>query len=42
MLKYATGWESNGKKYPYYGKSMVTNFPGFAHFMVFAEFCHAI
>ena len=42
MMKYTTGWESNGKKHPYYGKSMGTNFPGFAHLMVFAEFSHAV
>ena len=35
-------WESNGKKHPYYGKSMGTNFPGFAHLIVFPEFSHAI
>ena len=42
MMRYTTGWESNGKKHPYYGKSMGTNFPGFAHLMVFAEFSHTI
>ena len=42
MMKYTTGWESNGKKHPYYGKSMGTNYPGSAHLMPFAEFCHAI
>ena len=42
MMKYLAGWESNGKKLPYYGKSMRTNFLGFAHLMVFAEFSHAI
>ena len=30
------------KKHPCYGKSMGTNFWGFAHFMAFAEFSHAI
>ena len=27
-----------GKKYPYYGKSMITNFPGFPHTMGFVAF----
>ena len=37
-------WDGNlnGKKHPYYGRGMGTNFPGFAHLMVFAEFSHAI
>ena len=35
-------WKSNGKEHPYYGKNMGTNFAGFAHLMVFAEFSHAI
>ena len=42
MMKYTAGWESNGKKHLYYGKSRGTIFPGFAHLMVFAEFSHAI
>ena len=42
MLKYTTGWGSNGKKHPYHGKSMGINFPGFAHLMVFTEFSYAI
>ena len=42
MMRYTTGWESNGKKHPYYGNSMGTNFWGFGHLMVFAEFSHAI
>ena len=29
-----------GKKHPYYGKSMGTDFPGFAHLMFFAESFH--
>ena len=41
-LKYNTGWESNGKEHQYYGKNIGTNFTGFAHLMVFAEFSHAI
>ena len=35
---YTTGWESNGKKHPYYGKSMSTNFPGSPHTMDFVEY----
>ena len=27
VTKYTMGWESNGKKCSYYGKSMSTNFP---------------
>ena len=42
MMRYTTGWESDGKKHPYNGKSAGTNFPGFAHLIVFAEFSHAI
>ena len=50
MLKYTIGWKFNGKKHKYYGKIMGkyygkimgTNFPGFAHLMVFAEFSHAV
>ena len=42
MLKYTTGWKSNGKKHKYYGKIMGTNFLGFAHLMAFAEFFHAV
>ena len=38
MMKYTIGWESDGKKYPYYGKSMSTNFPGFPHTMGFVAF----
>ena len=42
IMKYTTKWGSNGKNHPHYGKSMGTNFPGFAHLMVFAEFSDAI
>ena len=35
MSKYTTGWESNGKKHLFYGKSMGTNFPGIPHLMGF-------
>ena len=31
-----------GKKYPYYGKSMITNFPGSPHTMGFVAFSHAM
>ena len=37
-MKYTIGWESNGKKHPYCGKSMSTNFPGFSHRMGFLGF----
>ena len=42
MLKYTTGWESNGKEHPYYEKNMGTNFSAFANLMAFDEFSHAI
>ena len=36
MMKYTIGWKSDGKKkYPYYGKSLISNFPGFRHTMGF-------
>ena len=38
MMKCTKGWESDGKKYPYYGKSMITSSPGFPHTMGFVEF----
>ena len=38
MMKYTTGWESNGKKQSYYGKSVGTYFPGFLHSSGFAIF----
>ena len=41
-MKYIKGGESNGKKHPYHGKSMGTNFPGFSHLMIFTEFSCAI
>ena len=31
-----------GKKYPYYGKSMINNFPGSPHTMGFVAFSHAM
>ena len=37
-MKYTIGWESNGKKRPYYGKSINTSFLGFAHSMGLAVF----
>ena len=37
-MKYTIGWESNGKKHPYYGKSMSINFPINPHTMVFVAF----
>ena len=37
-MKYYIEWESNGKKHPYYGKSMSTNFPGSPHAMGFVAF----
>ena len=33
--EYTTAWESNGKKHPYYGKSIRTNFPGFVNLTFF-------
>ena len=38
MMKYTTGWQSNGKKRWCFGKSMGTNFPGFPHSRRFAAF----
>ena len=35
IMKYTTGWQSNGKNHPFYGKSMGTNFPGIPHSMGF-------
>ena len=42
MTKYAIGWESNGKKDPYYGKSMSINFPDFPHTMGFVAFSRTV
>ena len=42
VMRYTTWLESNGKKPLCYGKSMGTNFPGFAHLIVFAEFSYTI
>ena len=38
MLKYTIGWESYGKKHPYYRKSMSISFPDFPHTMGFVAF----
>ena len=35
LMKYTIGWESNGKKHPYCGKIMSTNFAGSPHAMGF-------
>ena len=37
-------WYGNrmGKNYPYYGKSMITNFPGSPHTMGFVAFSHVM
>ena len=35
MLKYTIGWELDGKKHLYYGKSMTITFPDFPHTMGF-------
>ena len=35
VMKYTIGWESDGKKYPHYGKYISTNFAGFPHTMGF-------
>ena len=37
-MRYTIGWESNGKKHPYYGKGMSANFPGSPHTMGFVEY----
>ena len=42
MMKYTIGWESDGKKYSYYGKSMITNFPGSPHTMGFIALSYAM
>ena len=31
------GWESHGKKHPYYGKSMSPNFPGPPQFSIYEK-----
>ena len=36
------GWESDEKKYPYFGENMGTNFPGSLNSMDFAAFSNAI
>ena len=36
------GWESDGKKYPYFGESMGTNFPGSLNMMDFTAFSNAM
>ena len=38
MMKYTIEYESNGKKAPYYGKSISTNFPGSPNMMCFVAF----
>ena len=35
MMKYTTGWKTNGKKHPYYRKNTGNRFPGFPHLMGF-------
>ena len=42
MIKYITGWESNGKKDLYYGKTMGTNFPDSPRTVDFVAFSHAM
>ena len=42
MVKYTTGWEYNGKKRPFYGKSMGTIFPGLPYSMGFTDFSNAM
>ena len=37
-MKYAIGWESNGKQHPYYRESMSTSFPGSPQTMGFVAF----
>ena len=42
MMKYITGWESNGKKDLYYGKTMGTNFPDSPRTVDFVAFSHTM
>ena len=42
MIKYTTGWESNGKNHQFYGKGVGTNFSGLSHSMSFADFSNAM
>ena len=37
-MKYTVGWQYNGKRHQYYGKSMSTNFPGSPHTLRFVEY----
>ena len=39
---YTIGWKSDGRKYPYFGESMGTNFPGSLNSMDFAAFSNAM
>lgn len=38
VMKHTVGWESDGEKNPYYGKSMNTSFACFQHTMGFIAF----
>ena len=42
MMKYTTGWDSNGNNHALYGKSMGTNFLSLPHSICFTDFCNAI
>ena len=42
MLKYTIGWESDGKKVPYYGKRMSIGSPDFPHTMGFVAFSRTV
>ena len=42
MMKHTTGWESNGKKHSFYGKSIRIKFSGLLHFMGFDDFSNAM
>ena len=42
VMKYTKRWKSNGKKHPYYGKSMTTNFHCLTHLTGFVAFSRAM
>ena len=42
MLKHTIGWKSEGKKQPYHGESISTNFPGSPHTMGCVAFSRAM
>ena len=42
MLKYTIDGNRKGKKHPYYGKSMIIDFPDFPHIMGFVAFSSTV